>query len=41
MWPSNYLLKGTKREDVEIDENDMRNAYAHADVYKDVVKYYA
>ena len=41
LWASNYLKKGTKREDIEINENDLDNAYTTKNLYRGIIKYYA
>jgi hypothetical protein len=41
MYPSNYLLKGSSKEDIEIPENDLDAAYTTKSLYRGLVKYYA
>ena len=41
LWPSAYLQKETKREDVDISENDMDNVYITKNLYRGIAKYYA
>ena len=39
-WPSNYLLKPSTREDVELREEDIRTSYITKNLYKGLVKHY-
>lgn len=39
-WPSNYLLKESKADDAEPNENDLIAANTSKHLYKGIVKYY-
>lgn len=40
-WSSNYLKKTSEAGDVDIDENDLNNAYVTKNLYRGIIKYYA
>lgn len=41
MWPSNYLLKGASKEDVEPSEASLQAQYTAKNQFRGLVKYYA
>jgi carbonic anhydrase/acetyltransferase-like protein (isoleucine patch superfamily) len=41
MWPSNYLLKPSSKEDVELKEEDLQAQYITKNLYRTMVKTYA
>ena len=40
-WPSNYLLKGSTADDLEMSENDLESLYTSKNLYRGIAKYYA